>query len=51
MRTDNISTAENIKVLREELADFYKNDEFLECKTMGDITKLNLENRLGIKIF
>jgi predicted transcriptional regulator len=51
MKNDTISTKENVKQLREELAHFYKNDTFLTCKTMGDILILNIENRLGIKVF
>ncbi len=51
MRNDKISTVENVNILKEELADFYKDDRFLACNTMGDILILNLECRLGIKVF
>lgn len=51
MKNDRISTTENVNILKEELADFYKDDTFLNCKTMGDIVILNLESRLGIKVF
>ncbi len=51
MKTDTISTRENVKQLREDLAIFYNNDKFLTCRTMGDILILNIECRLGITIF
>lgn len=51
MRNDRISTPENIKSLAEDLAKYYSNNEFLACKTMGEIVTLNIENRLNIKIF
>lgn len=42
MVTDNISTEENIKQLREELAEHYKNKVYLKCKRMGEIVKTSL---------
>jgi hypothetical protein len=51
MKNDNISTKENIEILKNELSEFYLDSAFLNCKTMGDILTLNIENRLGIKIF
>ncbi|MFN6944530.1 MAG: hypothetical protein ACK4ND_06250 [Cytophagaceae bacterium] len=39
---DEISTKENVKRLRTELAKHYKDDEFLTCKNMGSIVKTSL---------
>ncbi|MDA7803478.1 hypothetical protein N8987_02730 [Crocinitomix sp.] len=51
MRNDRISSDKNVKQLREDFAEMYKNDAFLECKSMGAILILHIESRLGIKIF
>lgn len=51
MRTDKISSHENVNTLREELALYYGNPNFRECNTMGDILILQLECKLGIKVF
>jgi hypothetical protein len=40
---DELSTPEKIKQLREELADYYQNPSFLECKTIGNIMDLHLK--------
>lgn len=51
IRKDDLSTVDNIDSLKKELAKYYQNDAFLNCKTMGDILILNIENRLGVTIF
>lgn len=51
MKNDTISTQENVHSLRKELAKYYGAPSFLECKSMGEILTLNIESRLGIKIF
>lgn len=43
MRKDTISTPEKIAQLRQELAEHHKSDEFLKCKCMGDLVRLNLK--------
>ena len=47
MMKDSISTPEKIKQLREELAAHHKQDNFLQCKNMGEIVSLNLKTMLG----
>ncbi|TVR82630.1 MAG: hypothetical protein EA412_01365 [Chitinophagaceae bacterium] len=42
MVNDTISTDENIKLLREELAEHYKTKVFLKCLRMGEIVKTSL---------
>lgn len=37
MQSDTISTKENVDRLSKELAHYYKDDEFLNCKRMGDL--------------
>jgi hypothetical protein len=39
MKNDNISTEENIYLLKNELANHYKNNRFLKAKNMADILK------------
>ena len=51
MKKDRISSDENVARLKTELAEFYGNDQFLKCRTMGEILILNIENRLQIEIF
>ena len=51
MEKDRISSDENVDRLKTELAEFYGNDQFLKCRTMGEILILNIENRLQIEIF
>ncbi|MFD0963780.1 hypothetical protein [Pseudofulvibacter geojedonensis] len=51
MRRDNISTIEHINRLKKELGAYHKNEEFKNCKNMGEILTLHLEQKLGIKIF
>jgi hypothetical protein len=43
MEGDNISQKEKIVQLRTELAQHYKKDAFLKCKSMGNIMKMSLE--------
>ncbi|WP_143960673.1 hypothetical protein [Litoribacter populi] len=43
MEQDSISTPENINSLKKDLAKHYKNDDFLKCKNMGQILRLNLQ--------
>ncbi|MCG8475322.1 MAG: hypothetical protein MI784_07600 [Cytophagales bacterium] len=42
MRNDRISTEENFKNLREELAEYYKDPVFLGCRNMGEILEESL---------
>lgn len=51
MSRDIISSKENIQNLKEELAKFHSNNQFLAMKSMGDILTLHLELKLGVKIF
>ncbi|MBW3468523.1 hypothetical protein [Arthrospiribacter ruber] len=46
MENDTISISENINSLKQDLARHYKNKQFLECKNMGQILKLSLEQVL-----
>ncbi len=43
MKKETLSKPENIKRLREELASFYEDEDFLKCKCMGDLVELSLE--------
>lgn len=43
MESDTISTLENTESLKQELAKHYKNPRFLECKNMGNILRLSLD--------
>lgn len=42
MEDDEISTPENTESLKKELAKHYHNDQFLECKNMGQILRVSL---------
>lgn len=42
MEDDVISTPENTESLKKELAKHYQNDQFLECKNMGQILRVSL---------
>lgn len=42
MATDTISTPQNTERLRQELASHYRDNNFLQCDTMGEIVKLSL---------
>jgi hypothetical protein len=39
---DEISKPENIEQLRNELAEHYKDKEFLSCKSMGALVRTSL---------
>lgn len=43
MKKSRISSDENVILLRQELADFYEEQEFLSCNNMGSIVELSLE--------
>jgi len=43
MAKDKIAPIENVEQLREELAKHYQNDNFLRCKTMGQIVRVSLK--------
>ena len=42
--TEELSTEEHVKQLREGYADYYKNDQYLNCRTMTDIIEMNVKN-------
>ena len=46
---DQISSPEKTDQLRKELAEMHRDDRFLKCKTMGEITFLNLSITLNLK--
>ncbi|MBW7466329.1 hypothetical protein K0O23_04555 [Pontibacter aydingkolensis] len=46
MRQDTISTPEKIEQLKQELAEHHNSKEFLKCKCMGDLVRLNLKTIL-----
>jgi len=46
MENDQISTSEKVRELGIGLAKFHKNDEFKSCKSMGSLTRLNIEFHL-----
>ena len=46
MRCDTISTPEKVEMLKQELARHHKSEEFLKCKSMGDLVRLNLKTIL-----
>lgn len=46
MSKDIISTPEKIYQLKHELADYFKNNQFLKCNSMGKIVKLHLKQML-----
>jgi hypothetical protein len=43
MRKDIISSPEKTYQLKHELAEYHKNNEFLKCKTMGDVVRIQLK--------
>ncbi|WP_424963356.1 hypothetical protein [Ekhidna sp.] len=43
MKKDKLSKPDNIKRLRKELADFYEDQDFLECENMGELVEMSLE--------
>ena len=46
MRQDDLSTPEKIAQLKQELAQHHQSDEFLRCKNMGDLVRLNIKTIL-----
>ncbi len=46
MELDTISLPENVETLKEELAEYYSNDTFLRCRTMGQLVKKSLKMSL-----
>ncbi|MDX1904585.1 MAG: hypothetical protein SFU27_10545 [Thermonemataceae bacterium] len=47
MRKDSVSLPEKVQQLRSELAEHHQNTDFLACKNMGDILRLNLKIMLS----
>ncbi len=43
MKDDELSTTENIQQLQVELAELYTDDDFRQCKTMGEIVRTSLQ--------
>jgi hypothetical protein len=46
MTRDNISTPEKRKQLKEEMAAHFQEDQFLKCRTMGELVKQVLRHTL-----
>lgn len=46
MCKDAISTPDKMEQLKQELTIFFSNPQFMKCKTMGDVVKLNLKQTL-----
>lgn len=43
MEHDSIAPPENVRTLREGLAEHFKNDRYLQCASMGALVRANLE--------
>ena len=43
MERDPIAPPENVRTLREGLAEHFKSDRYLRCETMGALVRENLE--------
>ena len=43
MELDPIAPPENVRTLRQGLADHYKNDRYLQCESMGALVRANLD--------
>jgi hypothetical protein len=43
MKKERLSKPQHIEQLKKELASFYEDNDFLECKCMGDLVALSLE--------
>jgi hypothetical protein len=43
MERDPIAPPENVRTLREGLAEHFKNDRYLRCASMGSLVRANLE--------
>ncbi|MEM8866755.1 MAG: hypothetical protein AAGC73_00665 [Verrucomicrobiota bacterium] len=48
MASDQISSTEKTRQLAKELADMHQDERFLTCRSMGEITFLNLSVTLGL---
>lgn len=48
MRDDQISSSEKTHQLKKELAEMHQDNRFLKCKTMGDLTFLNISLTLNL---
>ena len=48
MHADEISTEEKTTQLKQQLAEFHKNNRFLGCHSMGEIVAFNIEASLSI---
>ena len=48
MREDQISSSEKTHQLKNELAEMHQDNRFLKCKTMGDLTFLNISLTLNL---
>lgn len=46
MMRDSLSTPDNVYNLKHELAQLYKDDDYLKCSSMGEIVKTSLEMTL-----
>lgn len=46
MELDTISLSENVETLKKELSEYYKNNSFNRCKTMGQLVKKSLKMSL-----
>ena len=42
MIEDTISKPQHIRTLKKEMAEYYRDDRFLQCRNMGEIVKLSL---------
>ncbi|MGV6860713.1 MAG: hypothetical protein ACWA41_03025 [Putridiphycobacter sp.] len=51
LKSDNISTPEHVEKLKTDLYKHHKDARFLDCKKMGEILILQLENQLQVSIF
>ncbi len=47
MSTDDLAEEKNVHLLRAELADHYKEKQFLECGTMGELVRTSLESLIA----
>ncbi len=43
MSSESLSKPKNVLRLRKELADFYKEEDFLRCESMGELVRMSLE--------
>ena len=41
---DELTTAENIALLKQSMASYFKDNNYLRCHTMTDIIELNIKN-------